>query len=81
MQAFMAAERIGMPECGVIIAQAVAYLALAPKSTAVYKAYNKCVSAVKAEPNWAVPLHIRNAPTKLMSKLDYGKGYQCVHVR
>ena len=66
---------IGMPEGGVVIAQCVVYLALAPKSVAVYRAYKAAVQACRAEPHAEVPLHIRNAPTKMMKALDYGKGY------
>ena len=68
-----------MPECTVHLTQAVVYLSLAPKSNALYAAYEHAKSdAVKqlAEP---VPLVIRNAPTRLMQELDYGKGYQYAH--
>ena len=58
------------------MAQAVVYMARSPKSTAIYKAYNKAVAAIKTEPNLPVPLHIRNAPTRLMQNLEYGKGYK-----
>lgn len=74
--AHTAAEKIGMPECDVIIAQAVAYLARAPKSIAVYKAYTAAKRLVQDKPADPVPLHIRNAPTGLMSALGYGRGYQ-----
>lgn len=70
---------IGMPECSNALAQAVTYLAIAPKSNAVYRAYkeaSKDVHQITAEP---VPLHLRNATTGLMKKLGYGKGYQYAH--
>ncbi|MDR3242495.1 MAG: replication-associated recombination protein A [Clostridiales Family XIII bacterium] len=77
--AYQASHFIGMPECGVILAHAVVYLAVAPKSNAVYTAYGsakKDALEMLAEP---VPLHIRNAPTKLMKELGYGKGYKYAH--
>lgn len=64
------------PECDCILAQAVVHLAEAPKSVRVYKAYGEAKSLVKGEQNYPVPLHIRNAPTKLMKQLDYGKEYR-----
>ncbi|CAJ1338538.1 unnamed protein product [Effrenium voratum] len=64
-----------MPEAGVVIAQLVVYLALAPKSCAVYKAYEAARKVCIDEPHAAVPLHIRNAPTKMMRSLGYGEGY------
>jgi putative ATPase len=70
---------LGMPEGGLALAQAVVYLALAPKSNAVYIAYGAVqadIAATVAEP---VPLHLRNAPTKLMKSLDYGRDYQYAH--
>lgn len=63
------------PECGVCIAQCAVYLALAPKSCAVYKAYSAAMSAADDEPHAPVPMHIRNAPTKMMKSIGYGKGY------
>ncbi|MEO5927274.1 MAG: replication-associated recombination protein A [Patescibacteria group bacterium] len=74
--AYQAAHFIGMPECNVILAQAVAYLAKAPKSNALYMAYSAVRDDIRTLPNEPVPLHIRNAPTKLMKDLDYGKGYK-----
>lgn len=77
--AYQACHYIGMPECNVNLTQAVIYLSLAPKSNSMEVAY---LSAAKdARENFAepVPLHIRNAPTKLMKELDYGKGYQYAH--
>ena len=77
--AYQACHFLGMPECTVHLTQAVVYMSLAPKSNALYTAYEHAKSdAVKqlAEP---VPLVIRNAPTRLMQELDYGKGYQYAH--
>jgi putative ATPase len=70
---------IGMPEGNTALAQAVIYLATAPKSNAVYLAYNEAADAAKTDVAAPVPLHIRNAPTKLMKQLDYGKGYKYAH--
>jgi putative ATPase len=70
---------IGMPEGNTALAQAVLYLATAPKSNAVYLAYSQAADAAKQDVAAPVPLHIRNAPTKLMKQLDYGKGYQYAH--
>ncbi|KAM5575218.1 ATPase WRNIP1 [Rosa sericea] len=74
---YQACHFIGMPECNVILAQCVAYLALAPKSIAVYKAMNSAAEVVRSSvgQNEGVPLHLRNAPTKLMKDFGYGKGY------
>lgn len=77
--AYQACHFIGMPECSVHLTQAVVYMSLVPKSNSLYVAYGKAKKdALKmlAEP---VPLVIRNAPTKLMKELDYGKGYQYAH--
>lgn len=71
-----ACQKIGMPECGVNLAHTVAYLAKSPKSIAVYQAYNETVAEVKQSGNLAVPLNLRNAPTKLMKDLGYGKDYK-----
>lgn len=71
-----ASHAIGMPECGVIIAQCVAYMANAPKSIKLYTAYQNVQEDIKHLPNLPVPLHIRNAPTALMKNLGYGKGYK-----
>ncbi len=70
---------IGMPEGNTALAQAVLYLATAPKSNAVYMAYNEAAEAARTDFAAPVPLHIRNAPTKLMKQLDYGKGYKYAH--
>lgn len=74
---YQATHFLGMPECNVILAQCVAYLALAPKSVSVYRAIEAAQNLVKesAGQNEGVPFHLRNAPTKLMKKLGYGKDY------
>jgi len=72
-------EFIGLPEGKLALAQCVVYLAAAPKSNAVYTAYGRVASDVADTRNDPVPLHIRNAPTRLMKGLDYGKGYQYSH--
>ena len=77
--AYQACHFIGMPECSVNLTHAVTYLSMAPKSNALYVAYESAkrdAAKMLAEP---VPLHLRNAPTKLMKELDYGKGYQYAH--
>ena len=70
---------IGLPEGKLALAQAAVYLATAPKSNAIYRAYASAVTDVKREGSLPVPLHIRNAPTRLMKDLGYGKGYQYAH--
>jgi putative ATPase len=70
---------IGMPEANTALAQAVVYLATAPKSNALYEGYSRAAETVHQKPNEPVPLHIRNAPTPLMKELGYGKGYQYAH--
>jgi putative ATPase len=70
---------IGMPEGNTALAQAAIYLATAPKSNAVYEAYNHAASDAQTDIAQPVPLHLRNAPTKLMKDLEYGKGYQYAH--
>jgi len=70
---------IGMPEAGVALAQLVTYLAAAPKSNAAYAGYGEAVREVRQGDNPPVPLHIRNAPTRLMKDLGYGGGYQYAH--
>lgn len=74
--AYQACHFIGMPECSVNLAQAVVYMAKSKKSNELYKAYGKAVNDVKKYGNLPVPLHIRNAPTKLMKELNYGKDYK-----
>ena len=77
--AFQACHLIGMPECSVHLTQAVVYLSLAPKSNALYMAYENAKRDAITQLAEPVPLHIRNAPTKLMKDLGYGKGYQYAH--
>jgi putative ATPase len=72
-------QRLGSPEGELAVAQAVMYLAAAPKSNAVYKAYNACMKDIKSEASYEVPIHLRNAPTKLMKDLDYGVAYRYSH--
>jgi len=72
-------QRLGSPEGELAIAQALVYLACAPKSNAVYTAYNQAMDTVKATPAYDVPMHVRNAPTTLMKNLDYGKEYRYAH--
>jgi putative ATPase len=72
-------ERLGSPEGELALAECVVYLAVAPKSNAVYKAYNSVRKLIKAEGTRPVPLHLRNAPTTLMKDLDYGKAYRYAH--
>ncbi|MFQ5585006.1 MAG: replication-associated recombination protein A [Calditrichia bacterium] len=76
---FTAVTYLGMPECQIILSQAAAYLAAAPKSNAAYSAILKALDEVKKQPDVQVPLHLRNAPTGLMKKLDYGKDYKYAH--
>ena len=73
---FRAVETIGMPECGINLAHGVAYLSKCPKNRSAYLAYIAAMEDVKAEGNLPVPLKIRNAPTKLMKELGYGKDYE-----
>ena len=72
-------ERLGSPEGELALAQCVVYLAVAPKSNAVYKAFNEAKAFVKKDGTRPVPLHLRNAPTQLMKTLDYGKNYRYAH--
>ena len=72
-------ERLGSPEGELALAECVVYLAVAPKSNAVYKAYNAARALVKQDGTRPVPMHLRNAPTQLMKQLDYGKGYRYAH--
>lgn len=72
-------ERLGSPEGELAIAQAVVYMACAPKSNAVYMAFNSAMSDVKQHGTYEVPIHLRNAPTKLMKELGYGKAYRYAH--
>ena len=79
MAARDAVDFIGMPEGNLALAQAVVYLALAPKSNALYTAYSEVQQDVEATAAESVPLHLRNAPTGLMKGLGYGQGYQYAH--
>jgi putative ATPase len=72
-------ERLGSPEGELALAECVVYLAIAPKSNAVYKAFNEAKAFVKKDGTRPVPMHLRNAPTQLMKQLDYGKGYRYAH--
>ena len=72
-------ERLGTPEGELALAECVIYLAMAPKSNAVYKAFNEAKAFVKQDGTRPVPMHLRNAPTKLMKTLDYGKNYRYAH--
>ena len=79
LDAWETQERLGSPEGELAIAQAVVYLACAAKSNAVYKAYNAAMQSARDHGSLEVPLHLRNAPTKLMKELDYGKEYRYAH--
>jgi len=72
-------ERLGSPEGELAIAQAVVYLACAPKSNAVYNAFNQVMADVRSQPAYDVPIHLRNAPTRLMKNMDYGAEYRYAH--
>jgi putative ATPase len=72
-------ERLGSPEGELAVAQAVVFLACAPKSNAVYRAFNDAMADAKRRGSLEVPLHLRNAPTGLMKKLDYGRDYRYAH--
>lgn len=72
-------ERLGSPEGELTLAQAIIYLACAPKSNAVYQAFNAAKAEVLANPGFEVPLHLRNAPTSLLKNLEYGSGYRYAH--
>ena len=76
---FEAVDKIGYPEARIILSQCAIYLASSPKSNASYMAINNALAAVRELGDLPVPLHIRNAPTGLMKKLDYGKGYKYSH--
>jgi len=76
---FTAVNYVGMPEARIILAQATTYLASCPKSNASYVAIEKALSDVHERPYFPIPLHLRNAPTKLMRELGYGKNYKYAH--
>jgi putative ATPase len=79
LSAKQAMEFLGSPEGDLALAEAVVYLALAPKSNSVYTAYNAVQQEIEHTRQEPVPLHLRNAPTRLMKELDYGKGYRYAH--
>lgn len=79
LDAWQTQERLGSPEGELAIAQAIIYMACAAKSNAVYTAFNKAMKDVRKSGSHDVPLHLRNAPTKLMKELDYGKSYRYAH--
>ncbi|HIJ35086.1 MAG TPA: recombination factor protein RarA, partial [Gammaproteobacteria bacterium] len=72
-------ERLGSPEGELAIAQAISYLAVAPKSNAIYQAWNRVMADVKGGGSSEVPVHLRNAPTKVMKELGYGRAYRYAH--
>ena len=76
---FQAATVVGFPEARIILGQCATYLACSPKSNTAYKAIDAAIAAVRATPDAAVPLNLRNAPTELMKDLHYGEGYQYPH--
>ncbi len=79
LASYQASHYIGMPECTVNLTQTVIYLSFAPKSNALYMAYKNASKDALNTISEGVPLHLRNAPTKLMNEMDYGKGYQYAH--
>ncbi|CAM3958374.1 replication-associated recombination protein A [Roseateles saccharophilus] len=79
LDAAEAYERLGSPEGELALAEAVVYLAIAPKSNAVYKAFNEVRAFIKQDQSRPVPVHLRNAPTRLMKELGYGKAYRYAH--
>ncbi len=76
---FQAAHNIGMPEARIILSQVAIYLACSPKGNSGYEAIDRAIAKVRELPNEPVPLHLRNAPTKLMKDIGYGKNYQYAH--
>ena len=76
---FDALKKIGWPEGRIILAETTVYLACSPKSNSAYMAINEALEMVNSTGNLPVPLHLRNAPTKLMAELDYGKEYKYAH--
>lgn len=79
VETYQACHFIGVPECNVILAQAVVYLSLAPRSNALYVGYERAKRDALKQLAQPVPLHLRNSPTQLMRKLHYGEGYQYAH--
>lgn len=76
---FQAINVIGNPEARILLSECAVYLAVSPKSNSAYMAINDAMSLVKQTGNLPVPLHLRNAPTKLMKEMDYGKEYKYAH--
>ena len=76
---FTAIHQIGMPEARIILSQCVIYLATSAKSNSAYVAIDNALAKVRETGNLSIPLHLRNAPTKLMKELNYGKGYKYAH--
>ncbi len=79
LDAWETQERLGSPEGELAIAQAIVYLASAPKSNAVYMAWNMALQDASQQGSLEVPMHLRNAPTKMMKEMDYGEGYRYAH--
>jgi putative ATPase len=79
VSAFDAVRSIGMPEGALALAEITVHLSLAPKSNAVYRAYGRAVEEVRRTRGLPVPLHLRNAPTRLMEEIGYGDGYEYAH--
>jgi putative ATPase len=79
MQCFEATRAVGLPEARIILSQGAIYLATSPKSNSAYMAIEEALDLVRKTGDQPVPLHLRNAPTKLMKQLDYGKGYRYGH--
>ena len=79
MEGWQVQERLGSPEGELTLAQVVTYLALAPKSIGVYRAFNECMALVRWDQDRPVPVHLRNAPTKLMKEQGYGTEYRYAH--
>jgi putative ATPase len=77
--AFSAVHKIGMPEARIILSQCATYLASSPKSNSAYMAIDAALGDVRHNPQYQVPLNLRNAPTKLMKDLNYGKEYKYPH--
>lgn len=78
-QAFDAVNKVGWPEGRIVLSEAAIYLATSPKSNSAYNAINEAIAFVKETGNLPVPLHLRNAPTQLMKKLNYGRDYMYAH--
>jgi putative ATPase len=79
LEAWDVQERLGSPEGELAIAQALVYLAVAPKSNAVYAAFGAAMQDARSQGSLEVPLHLRNAPTRLMKEIGYGKAYRYAH--